>query len=374
MDSNKLSPVIIGVLLLVVLAIGVLIFATFTSDEGKIKDGDKPGTSEESIKPVIHLNKEFEGDKPRTVKIIAMASTTDPAGIKEIILPDGSSMAGDKAEYVVDKNDVYKFEVISVNGDSDSLTIDVTEISEISATNPYVPDGFEVINDDVNSGFVIEDETGNQFVWIPVESGKLSRETNLDYKYEEKTSSASGLVNSVAKYYGFYIGRYEASEYLKDGVSVAASIAGEVPWTNINYIDASNAANATSASFGYPEDIYTAIGNSYAWDTTLKWIDLEITNFSSSTNYGNYDGTILPTGKTDSDVAKNIFDLAGNVREWTTEIYNDNNKDKKDEDNSIQRVIRSGGANLKKTPGSHGGYKETSVSPYWGFRLIMYKK
>lgn len=374
MDSNKVSPVIIGVLLLVVLAIGVLIFATFTSDDGKNKEGNNPGTSEESIKPVIHLNKEFEGDKPRNVKIIAMASTTDPAGIKEIVLPDGSVMAGDKAEFVVDKNGEYKFEVYAVNGDSDVLTIDVTEISEISATNPYVPDGFEVINDDVNSGFVIEDETGNQFVWVPVESGKLERETKLDYKYEERTSSASGLVNSVAKYYGFYIGRYEASEYLKDGVSVAASIAGEVPWTNIDYITANEAATQTSTSFAYPEDIHTAIGNSYAWDTVLQWIDLEITNFSSSTNYGNYDGTILPTGKTDLDVAKNIYDIAGNVREWTTEIYNDVNSKEDKEDNSIQRVIRSGGANLKKPPASHGGYKETSTSPYWGFRLIMYKQ
>lgn len=93
------------------------------------------------------------------------------------------------------------------NGESDSLSIDVTEIAEISADNPYIPEGFSVINDSIEEGFVIEDGDGNQYVWVPVENGKLERENALDPHFEETGGDATALVNSVSQYYGFYIGR-----------------------------------------------------------------------------------------------------------------------------------------------------------------------
>ena len=36
-------------------------------------------------------------------------------------------------------------------------------------------------------------------------TGKLTRETMLNIDYEESSGTASALVNSVAKYYGFYM-------------------------------------------------------------------------------------------------------------------------------------------------------------------------
>ena len=95
--------------------------------------------------------------------------------------------------------------------------------------------------------------------------------------------------------------------------------------------------------------------------------------YSSSTNYGNYSGTIVPTGTTESDVAKNIYDMAGNVREWSTEVFKDKTNKNDKSGNVISRVIRGGSAVIERTAKSHIGYPESKQDPYWGFRVIIYK-
>ena len=108
----------------------------------------------------------------------------------------------------------------------------------------------------------------------------------------------------------------------------------------------------------------------------MQWIDQTHLNYSSDVNYGNYTGTIYPTGYTESDSVKNICDLSGNVREWTTEIYkaaSQPNKNDKNFVSVIHRVVRGGSANLKRTPISHIYYPENTSDNYWGFRTIIYK-
>lgn len=281
----------------------------------------------------------------------------------------------------MEENGKYKFTANCVNGETDNLSIEVTEIPEISSNNPYIPEGFNPVDEDasVEDGFVIEDKDGNQYVWIPVESGKLTRNTMLSINYEESNSTASALVNSVAKYYGFYMARFEASQFEKDGEIVAASMQGKVPWTNITFQDAMENANKSAEIFGY-ENCHTALINSYAWDTVLAWIDGETDNYSSSTTFGNYDGTIFPTGVTEKDEMKHIFDLAGNVREWTTEIYktsedtsSSSRRNDSEDENLIYRVIRGGAASLCRPPSSHQYYSENTSDNYWGFRMVLYK-
>ena len=297
MGGSKLSPVVIIALIVVFIAVGALIINFIVTGNIPGTTNNKENPSDVSTKPVINLSKDSEGDKPKKVTITAYATTTDKAGIKEIILPDGTVVEGDTATYEVEENGKYKFTANCVNGESDNLSIEVTEIPEISSNNPYIPEGFTPVDEDasVDEGFVIEDEEGNQYVWIPVETGKLTRNTMLSINYEESNSTASALVNSVAKYYGFYMARFEASQFEKDGEIVAASMQGKVPWTNITFQDAMEAANKSGEIFEY-EDCHTALINSYAWDTTLAWIDTTTETYSSSTTYGNYDGTIFPTG------------------------------------------------------------------------------
>ncbi len=372
---SKLSPIIIVVLLVVVVVIAIVIFGIATGTGGFVDSNDDKGTTtEELIKPVLTLDKKVEEEKENTVKITAKASTEDKEGISEIILPDGSSVKGDYAVFEATENKKYEFTVKAVNGSSETLSIEVNEIDVISATNPYVPEGFSVVSNDIDKGFVIQDENENQYVWIPVESGKLTRSRMLNGDYEETSTSATELVNSVAKYYGFYIARFEASEYEVDGEKVAASMAGKNPWTNITYLEALEYSNKSAEKFKY-EDCYTTLLNSYAWDTVLNWVDKNYENYSSSINYGNYSYTILPTGTSELDIVNNICDLAGNIKEWTTEIYKKPvEKDPKSKDDNVKyRVVRGGSANLSRTPSSYIGYPENTSDNYWGFRLVLYK-
>lgn len=371
--GGRFSPIIIIALIAIVGAIGFLIFEVVTKDPTQGPSNDT--VVSEVITPVLSLEKNYN-ESMNSVTIKAQASIEDPMGIKEIILPDKSKMAGDEAEFIVEENGNFEFSAVAMNGKIETLSIEVTEIREASSTNPYIPEGFEEVGGTIEEGYVITDKYGNQYVWVPVPSGKLTRATILDMKYEENNTTASALVNSVAKYYGFYIGRFEASEYDIGGKLAAATMSGKVPWTQITYLQAAQYANNAADVFGYT-DCETSLLNSYAWDTTIEWIDKTYSGYSSSSNYGNYDGTILPTGSTESDKVNNICDLAGNVREWTTEVYKGSttsaSKNKNDKDTQRLRVIRGGGASLSTTPKSHIGYAEDASDPFWGFRTVLYK-
>lgn len=390
----KVSPVLIAILIaiiVVVVGLGIFLFkGDFKGNSGKSE------VISEEIVPNLDLSLNTEEPDQEYVIIKSIASTEDQNGIASVTLPDGSIVKEDEAEYKVTENGNYKFKVKGNNGKTSSKTIEISNIKNASATSPYIPEGFSHKEGEVEDGFVIEDQYENEFVWVPIENGKITRNTMLDTDYEESNSTATALVNSVAKNYGFYIGRYEASSVNVDGKTVAMSKAGCMPWTNVSFVEASEASNESARAFAH-EDCQTAILNSYAWDATLAWIDEKVESYSSNTSYGNYSGEIKKTGETESDKKNNIFDLAGNVREWTTEIYknketkstkkdkNDkNNKNKKNKNvvNELDevvsetvnyRVIRGGSANLSRTASSHTGYKENMSDNYWGFRLVLYK-
>ena len=380
--GSKLSPVIIIVLVVVVIAIVGFAVSMFTSDENS---GNASGNAEEKIVPVIEATVNTSEENQDRVIITVVATTADELGIESITLPDGTTVNGDTKEYTVTENGNYTFKAKGANGEEISTNVVVENIRTDSAENPYIPEGFEHIGGDVNSGFVIQDTFGNQFVWIPVPTGILTRNTMLNSDFEESNTTSSELVNSVAKNFGFYIARFEASSYDINGKKVAASMAGKIPWTNVTYTDAYQASLDMAGAFGYPEGIKTAIVNSYAWDTTLEWINQNIPNYSTNTSYGNYSGTIFPTGQTQSDIVNNVCDMAGNVREWTTEIdksvVEEDSKTKRNNKNTttpsatsaVKRTVRGGSANLNKVANSHIGYYEDLSDGYWGFRTILYK-
>lgn len=383
----KISPIIIGSLVVVIILIATFGISLMVNKDNKEENNPKI-TENSDIVPVLELSLSSEEENQESVVIHAKAVTEDESGIYSITLPDGNVNRSDNASYEVNQNGNYTFKVKGKNGKTSSLTIEVKNIREASAASPYIPTGFSHIGGEPQNGFVIQDSYGNEFVWVPVESGKLTRNTMLDKDYEESNSTVSGLVNSVAQNYGFYIGRFEACMCDANGEKISGSIANRTPWTNVTYADASNAATKASSKFGY-EGYQTAIMNSYAWDTALAWIDNTVENYSTSTNYGNYSGQIRNTGTTESDIKNNICDMAGNIREWTTEIYkmkpattNTASKNKKNKNVTNEevvsetvnyRVVRGGSANLSRTASSHTGYKENISDSYWGFRMILYK-
>ena len=375
--KKKISPILIIIVLLVLVALVLFIYSM--THEGNTGGEDDQSTVIESQIPKLELSLNTNDKNQSKVTITAIASMDDGSAIESITLPSGEVMTGaEKVNYDVTANGDYTFKAKAANGQEREMSITVTNVLASSASNPYIPEGFEKVEGTtVEDGLVIKDDYDNEFVWIPIESGKISeyRKTILDAKYAERDTTSSALVNSVAKYYGFYVGRFEASQLEMDGGYVASSREGQMPWTNVSFAEANEAAISASEKFGY-EGYETALMNSYTWDTVLSRFDALTNNgYSSSTNYGNYSGSIYPTGTTDSDKILNICDIAGNVSEWTTENYIPSESEKnKDDGNVNYKVIRGGSANLSRTPISHRGYPETQSENYWGFRLILFKK
>ena len=158
------------------------------------------------------------------------------------------------------------------------------------------------------------------------------------------------MIDSVEKYGGFYIGRYETGNLNQD---VAVVQKGN---TNIASVDWYTMYNKCKTLSDENNNIETSMIWGNQWDRTLMWLiesgaktKEEIIDDSSS--WGNYvnatftysnssggtstknsgSGTRIPTGGTEYTKANNIYDLAGNVTDWTMEAnYRD------------RRVLRGG--------------------------------
>ena len=214
----------------------------------------------------------------------------------------------------------------------------------------YNGDGTPAVQD----GIVIEDEEGNQFVWIPVgdiknkdgstttitlgrytfdrTNGTPTLQQNADnytqivtvfdveenYYYQELTSNsgntaAKNLGDFITKTKangGYYLGRYEASKGSDNRVK---SQADKVAWVDITQPNAATAAREMYSSSYVESDLI----NSYSWDSAIVFIQ----NYSGNTNYANKNSVnqaASNTGKAGDKVC-NIHDMASNYWEWSTE-------------------------------------------------------
>ena len=354
--SNKVLIIIIS--MVIVVALVPIVIVIFAEDPSAKKQ-------ETSLAlPQLTISLSTEEPEQEVVTITAKAEIDDEQGIKSITLPDKSEVEGDEATVEVSENGEYEFTATAQNGQTTTEKIEIKNITIPSGTNPYIPLGFNHTSGDPGNGYIIQDERGNEYVWVPVESGQLISKTSGNSDYEEKSKTVTELKDSVAKYFGFYIARYEASSYESDGQIVAASIGNKMPWINVKYDDARVAATNSGTRFGY-ENAKTALINSLAWDTTLDWIDSGLENYSTNTSYGNYSGEVVATGATVTDTVNHICDLSGNVKEWTTEKYTQA---------KTARVTRGGHARLGRTASSHAHLDESTMEATLGFRMILYKQ
>ena len=247
---------------------------------------------------------------------------------------------------------------------------DNTELQDEYGNKIVVPAGFKITNDasTVDKGIVIEDATtgataGSQFVWIPVgkiytdvaktdanaktiELGRYSFDysTGLESAYsgsyvEEDANDESTLTNtenkaiaknitnfknSVTSNGGYYIGRYEArtttERSSEDDTLTQITEKGTNPVYNyVTQIQAAEQAQNMYNSSKFTSDLM----NSYAWDTATLFlqtcgeekysIKTSVNNSlaSKGTNSSDYTGT--------RDTVCNVYDMASNVYEWTTE-------------------------------------------------------
>ena len=185
-----------------------------------------------------------------------------------------------------------------------------------------------------------------------------------------KNATSYNLANwvySVKENGGFYIGRYEAS-YASGGAYIigdrgakAASKASKNVWNNILQMDASKVAiNTYNDSSSVKSDLI----NSYAWDTTIVYIqEAGHANYANNTNFldENY---ILKTGKVGDEVCK-INDIAANTDEWTTESSNSY-----EANYNLPCVVRLTGFR-SSFPAVDGSYI-SGISDYISFRTTLY--
>lgn len=270
--------------------------------------------------------------------------------------------------------------------------------TDINGDIAKIPVGFKVSEEEneqiISKGLVIKDEQGNEFVWIPVNSLKNEKGNLLEISYDryiygsqvndgiddiyqcmkirnnkndeeffyESDKSFEKL--SVLENKGFYIARYEAgSSVSRTNTSENNKPVFKKDAIVYNYINRNDAKNL-SESFLKTDSVSSRLCSSQAWDTTLKFIE-QTGNASYLTNStsGNYSGTLKTTGSTTA--VNNIFDLGGNVNEWTTELCSDG---------SLQYTVRGGSVEntSNASPATSRIAAGNNKSVNTGFRIALF--
>ena len=257
-----------------------------------------------------------------------------------------------------------------------------TTVKDSLGNQVVVPAGFKVVNKDANvtDGIVVEDVShsataGSQFVWIPVgdvikdsagnketitlgryvfnadESGSVNTELSKTEPGDQlKTSSSAsnyfieGLKDSTTSNthakdiedfknkvtnttHGYYIGRYEAR---KNGTQVTVK-ASDTVYNNITQPDA---ATVSRGMYSSDSNFESDLMNSYAWDTAIVFLQ-KFDNRANKASLKPYSrqnslndslasqGTNNLSDASKQDVVCNVYDMASNCWEWTTETYSD---------------------------------------------------
>lgn len=317
------------------------------------------------------------------------------------------------------------FEVRIVHGDeleSSSISVeikgeptiyDVAKEEREVTNNGYtakIPADFAVVPgcSDISKGLVISDvsndtnDQGNQYVWIPVdgileENGTIDDVTGSEkkillgrYSFDlsgtpsdngstnfieetQKEHETSGYGNTIAKDIeefidsvrengGYYLARFEASQ--NTVTNKVESKYNKTVWTNMTQSVAATAC----------QDLYTGVNsdliNSYAWDTAILFIqkngktDYSIEIGKSTTNSKANTGKNILSSTGKEDLQLNIYDMAGNCREWSTETSTINQN---------QCVSRGGvyNVNVSKTTDRRDAEISDSYDNH-SFRLLLY--
>lgn len=308
---------------------------------------------------------------------------------------------------------------------------------------PIIPNGFMHKTGGWNNGYVIYDNLGNEFVWVPVgminheQPSKAFRAYYLDKnKQGEMTEEYTNILNSIDKYGGFYISRFEAS---LQGATEESSIGTKnvlqvkqnvIPVSQVSFTTSDNEENNKvrgynsegksvesgsrkgavelaqdmAKEYNWEENgLHTALMYQEHYDTVMYIVQLlgvldnskvEQKNpiTQDSTLWGNYinstfkyekngemhikdieEGVLLPTGTRVYNIGEqkvymgnnvfNIYDLAGNVAEWT---MNANRKG-----NSIRGGSYSSNGELTNA-GKYVYVSPDYSSANLGIRVVMY--
>lgn len=385
--KRKQSKINWPVILILMVVIAFVFLIAFLLLKILKKDDNQGRKYEEKIKPTIEVSVLNNEQEQKNVDIIVKAQTADENGLDKIILPGSEEEKieeGKKAyetKYTAKKNGEYQFQVYGKNGVFESATISVKNIKEISAKKPYIPEGFKVLEDakDPEKGMVVVDKFGNEFVWVPlIDNKSIRNRDDADRKFIEDTEAHSKFLNSINNYFGYYISRYEISKEVIEGKEHFVSKQNRTPVHGVSYVEAKQYAENFAKDFGY-KDMESSLVSSTAWDTMLHWVEANVPGYRTSLSYGNYTGQILKTGTYTKDKVCNIYDLAGNLKEWTTEKYKLELYDEfghliEQKQELDYRITRGGSSDYEETPNKFQAVLEQRKDQTTGFRVVLYIK
>ena len=276
----------------------------------------------------------------------------------------------------------------------------------------------------VQDGIVIEDKDGNQFVWVPVGTIKnknnttntitLGRYSNftakngvytpiqvasvenctqtvtIDYYYQELSTSREGnsakdstaqnatarnleeFISTTLANGGYYIARFEAS-------GTTSKITSKYNQTVLTNITQPNAAKVAREMYGEIKEnnklVYASdLVNSYAWDTTIIFIQTYSTETDASSYASQNKSTSFANTGINLDKYCNIWDMSGNAIEWTTEYST------RSVGSDFCPCAYSGGyydavlGRAKRYASYRGGNDTTGSSSIDGLRSLLYVK
>ena len=320
------------------------------------------------------------------------------------------------------KEEYGKYEMKISDIDVGEITYETsyTIFKDVNGEQVPIPEGYIVSeNSDeniVNKGLVISDSRGNEYVWISCTVDSSSNK--LQYKRTEwgvekdgtdnsraikdeltlkdidvtysKTDTDNGIneeiskeivaqINaekeSIKKYGGYYIGRYEVGKDNKTAVIKAE----QEPYVNIKWSKAYELAKG----IGGGEGATTYLCSSYSWDTAINFIQ-NTTGKNYATSIIGFNGNWKSQEVKDSSgkVIKpvntaqrlntglttalcNIYDMGGNVGEFTTELN----------PGTSETVVLRGGTYYGNAP---AGYRWDNGSggadSNYGFRATLFLK
>ena len=248
-----------------------------------------------------------------------------------------------------------------------------TTVKDSLGNQVVVPAGFKVVNKDANvtDGIVVEDVShsataGSQFVWIPVgdvikdSAGNKETITLGRYDFDDKgnataysgsctedtaTNHNSEYKNTIAKdiedfknkvtntTHGYYIGRYESrtSTERKSKTDKLTQITVKPEEYVYNYTTQLQAAELSRGMYS-DSNFESDLMNSYAWNTAVYFLQkfdnrankASLKPYSRQTSLNDSlasQGTNNLSDASKQDVICNVYDMASNCYEWTTETH-----------------------------------------------------
>ena len=261
-----------------------------------------------------------------------------------------------------------------IESGSEKFSVIYTETAEYEDENgdiAVIPKGFsrgtsEGINK-VEDGLVIRDDEGNEFVWIPVSASTNAEFENirLSNEYTEPIArdqtEYEAMRTSVITNGGFYIARYEAGYSMTEGITYHNNVEYSLhdrplskklayPYTGTGFgydvINISRAMYTNQTNYGVKSTLTYGI----QWDAMLRFLGKENETQEDAMLWGNFadsptftfegyyyatwpeaewkndissheegEGFLLQTGASETNCCKNIYDIVGNLMEYTME-------------------------------------------------------